>query len=201
MGQRRNRFLQGYGRPQQQAFGLLAVVVERRFGIDKPREPCLDCINVGIGRNLRWPQRPGWCRLCHPGEAGSGTFSSGSMISKEVGILLFWGALRPRRIKFRETPILMHIITVMSYLNKHKLHLQRITLKYQFTKLIKNSPWTLLLPLKSSFSPISTTCASNSRRRKTCIAKSACCCSSVTASRRLATSFINWCAGQHERAD
>jgi len=51
--ERGERFAQFDGRPQQQAFGFLAIGVEGRLRVDKAREPRLDGIDVVLRRNLR----------------------------------------------------------------------------------------------------------------------------------------------------
>jgi hypothetical protein len=47
------RFAQFGGRPQQQAFGLLAIGVEGRLRVDEAREPRLDGIDIVLRCNLR----------------------------------------------------------------------------------------------------------------------------------------------------
>jgi hypothetical protein len=51
--ERGERFAQFVGRPQQQAFGLLAVGIERRLRLDEACEPCPDGLDVVLRSNLR----------------------------------------------------------------------------------------------------------------------------------------------------
>jgi len=53
MRERGEGFAQFGGRPQQQAFGLLAIGVEGRLRLDEARQPRPDGVDVGLRRNLR----------------------------------------------------------------------------------------------------------------------------------------------------
>ncbi|MDQ9172063.1 hypothetical protein Q8A64_16745 [Oxalobacteraceae bacterium R-40] len=52
MGQGRQWFAKLDGRPQQESFSFLAVVVERCFGIEKAGQPRLDGIDIIVCSNL-----------------------------------------------------------------------------------------------------------------------------------------------------